>query len=206
MSSPVFALHTVLFPGQQMALRVFEERYLLMMEDVLPQSAFVVVAIRKGQEVAGPYEAHRVGVTVHIEDYELDEDGTYVLRIAGGDRVALIAQESWTPYPRWRVEPFPDEGGAGTDDVEAAAAALRSYLLASGEAEAVPSISTEPVKASFALAAATPALIPQRQELLEVPSAGERLRMVSEIFQREASLMRALGAGVGGTDLHVNPN
>ena len=54
MDLPVFALHTVLFPGQRMALRVFEERYLLMMEDVLP-GPFVVVAIRKGQEVGGPY-------------------------------------------------------------------------------------------------------------------------------------------------------
>jgi hypothetical protein len=32
MDLPVFALHAVLFPGERMALRVFEERYLEMME------------------------------------------------------------------------------------------------------------------------------------------------------------------------------
>ena len=203
---PVFALHTVLFPGQRMALRVFEERYLLMMEDVLPAGPFVVVAIRKGQEVGGPYEANRVGVTVDVEDYDFDDDGTYRLRILGRDRVALIAASRSEPYPTWEIEPFPDEGGAGTDDVEAAFEALLGYLRASGELEARPSFRREPVSASFTLAAATPGLLPQRQALLEVPGAGERLRIVRETFRREAALLRALGAGVGGTDLDVNPN
>ena len=206
MDLPVFALHTVLFPGQRMALRVFEERYLLMMEDVLPAGPFVVVAIRKGQEVGGPYEANRVGVTVDVEDYEFDADGTYRLRILGRDRVALIAASRSEPYPTWEVEPFPDEGGAGTDDVEAAFEALLGYLRASGEEDVRPSFRREPVSASFTLAAATPGLLPQRQALLEVPGAGERLRIVRETFRREAALLRALGAGVGGTDLDVNPN
>ena len=206
MDLPVFALHTVLFPGQRMALRVFEERYLLMMEDVLPAGPFVVVAIRKGQEVGGPYEANRVGVTVDVEDYEFDGDGTYRLRILGRDRVALIAATRSEPYPAWEVEPFPDEGGAGTDDVEAAFEALLGYLRASGEEDVRPSFRREPVSASFTLAAATPGLLPQRQALLEVPGAGERLRIVRETFRREAALLRALGAGVGGTDLDVNPN
>jgi len=206
MELPVFALHTVLFPGQRMALRVFEERYLLMMEDVLPAGPFVVVAIRKGQEVGGPYEANRVGVTVDVEDYEFDDDGTYRLRVLGRDRVALIAASRSEPYPAWEVEPFPDEGGAGTDDVEAAFEALLGYLRASGEQEARPSLRREPVSASFTLAAATPGLLPQRQALLEVPGAGERLRIVRETFRRETALLRALGAGVGGADLDVNPN
>ncbi len=107
MDLPVFALHTVLFPGQRMALRVFEERYLLMMEDVLPAGPFVVVAIRKGQEVGGPYEANRVGVTVDVEDYEFDADGTYRLRILGRDRVALIAASRSEPYPPGRSNRSP---------------------------------------------------------------------------------------------------
>jgi Lon protease-like protein len=206
MDLPVFALHTVLFPAQRMVLRVFEERYLLMMEDVLPLGPFVVVAIRKGQEVGGPYEANRVGVTVEVEDYDLDPDGSYRLRIIGRDRVALIAKTHEEPFPTWQVEPFPDEGGAGTDDVEAAFAAMLAYLQASGDWDTTPSMRRDPVSASYTLAAATPGLLPQRQALLEVPGAGERLHMVRETFRRETALMRALGAGVGGTDLDVNPN
>ena len=95
------------------------------------------------------YEANRVGVTVDVEDYEFDGDGTYRLRILGRDRVALIAASRSEPYPAWEVEPFPDEGGAGTDDVEAAFEALLAYLRASGEQEARPSCRREPVSASF---------------------------------------------------------
>ena len=73
MDMPVFALHTVLFPVETMALRVFEERYRVMMDEVLPDGAFVVVAIREGREVGGAYEPYRVGVTVG--DRGLRDDG-----------------------------------------------------------------------------------------------------------------------------------
>ncbi len=133
MEMPVFALHTVLFPGQAMGLRVFEPRYRALMDDVLPAGTFAVVAILHGQEVGGSYEPHRVGVTVAIEAHDRDEDGSHRLRIVGRDRVALIAPSREDPYPIWQVELFPDEGGAGTDDVEAAADALSAYLSVTGE-------------------------------------------------------------------------
>lgn len=208
MDLPVFALHTVLFPGERMALRVFEERYLEMMEEVLPDGAFVVVAIREGREVGGDYEPYRVGVTVVVEDYAYDGDeGTYRLRIAGRDRVALIEPTGTTPFPRWRVTPHPDEGGAGTDDVEVATRALARYLEAVGdgalEGAAIP---REPVAASYAIAAAVPGLLPARQALLEVPGAGQRLEAARATLARETALVRALGANVGGPSLDVNPN
>jgi hypothetical protein len=62
------------------------------------------------------------------------------------------------------------------------------------------------VAASYVLAAATPGLVPQHQRLLEVAGAGERLTAVRAVFRRETALVRALGAGVGGAALDVNPN
>jgi uncharacterized protein len=207
MDLPVFALHSVLFPGARLGLRVFEPRYVAMMEDVVPDGTFVVVAIRRGLEVEGPYEANRVGVTAAIEAYEPDDDATHRLTISGRARVALIAPVSDDPYPTWRVEPYPDEGGAGTDDVEPAIEALAGYLEATGEPPgAVASIPHDPVAASFALAGATPGLVPQHQALLEAPGAGERLAAVRTVLRREAALVRALGAGVGGAGLDVSPN
>ncbi|MGZ8583012.1 MAG: LON peptidase substrate-binding domain-containing protein [Actinomycetota bacterium] len=207
MQMPVFALHTVLFPGQTMGLRVFEPRYRALMDEVLPAGTFVVVAIRQGQEVGGPYEAHRVGVTIAIEAQDRDDDGSHRLRIGGRDRVALIAPIGDDPYPVWHVEPFPDEGGAGTDDVEAATGALSAYLRVTGEpAGQVASIPHDPVAASHVLAAATPGLVPQRQELLELAGAGDRLAAVRAVFRRETALVRALHAGVGGAGLDVSPN
>ena len=186
MDLPVFALHTVLFPGQSMSLRVFEPRCLAMMEDVLPSGSFAVVAIRSGQEVGGTYDANRAsqGAT-------------------GSRSIEPVRHE---PYPTWMVEPFPDEGGAGTDDVESAVSALTRYLDVTREASNdVPSMPSDPVAASYLLAAATPGLVPQRQALLEIAGAGDRLAEVRAIFRREAALVRALDAGVDGPGLDVNP-
>jgi len=208
MELPVFALHTVLFPGERMAVRVFEERYLEMMEEVLPDGRFVIVAIREGREVGGAYEPYRVGVTVAVEDYAFDdEDGTYRLRLLGHDRVALIERTQAAPFPCWRIAPHPDEGGAGTDDVETASRALARYLEAVGDGAIERAvIPRDPVAASYAIATAVPGLLPARQALLEAPGAGERLALARATLVRETALVRALGANVGGPNLDVNPN
>jgi uncharacterized protein len=203
---PVFALHTVLFPGQRMELRAFEPRYLAMMDAVLPHDPFVIVAIREGMEVGGDYLANRVGVTVRSEDHEQADDGTFVVRVAADERVALVDQVARSPYPSWNVEPFPDEGGAGTDDLEAALAAAVAYLRAAGESVKTPALPHDPVRASWALAAATPGIVQERQSLLETPGAGARLRSIRETFRRETALLRSIGASVGDTRFDVHPN
>lgn len=206
MESPVFALHTVLFPGHSMELRVFEPRYLAMMRDVVPHEPFVIVAIQEGREVGGDYRANRVGVSVRITDHEDVDDGTQLIRVHANERVALIEQTAHSPYPAWAIEPFPDEGGAGTDDLEAALEAAVGYLAAAGETVATPAVPHDPVAASWVLAAATPGIVRERQALLEAPGAGARLRTIRETFRRETALLRSLGASVGGTVFDVNPN
>jgi Lon protease-like protein len=208
MEMPVFALHSVLFPGQVMALQVFEPRYLALIADVAHTARFVVVAIERGQEVGGTYEPYRVGVTVSIDGFDEDpREGVRLLQITGRDRVALIEPLHADTYPVWQTELYPDEGGAGTDDVQAATASLAAYLRAIGEGSRdVLSVPHDPVAASYVLAAATPGLVPQQQRLLEVAGAGERLDAVRAVFRRETALVRTLGAGVGGAALDVNPN
>ena len=122
------------------------------------------------------------------------------------ERVALIEPAPTdTPFPRWRVAPYPDEGGAGTDDVEAAAQALRRYLAAIGE-DVHPIVPHDPVTASWAIAAAVPGLVPDRQDLLEVPGAGERLERAGARLSTEARLVTTLGSGVAGADPSISPN
>jgi uncharacterized protein len=208
MDLPLFALHTVLFPGQQMELRVFEDRYLRMLEDVLPQGRFAVVAIRRGQEVGGDYDPYRVGVAVRVEDYRVEDDGpsvSYRLRVSAMERVALIEALADGPYPRWHVISFPDEGGGGAEDVAGARTELLRYLAATREAES-PALPVDPVGASYAIAAAAPGLLPVRQMLLEIPGARSRLMALGDLLRRESALVRALGAGVADTRSGVNPN
>ena len=110
MELPLFALHTVLFPGRSMTLHVFEDRYLQMMEQVLPESPFAIAAIRYGREVGGTYDPYRVGVQVVPEDYELDDDGTYTVQVRAVERVRLLELVASDPYVRWHVEALPEQG------------------------------------------------------------------------------------------------
>jgi Lon protease-like protein len=52
---PMFPLGSVLFPAMPLGLRVFEPRYLQMLQDVMPDgpAEFGVVLIERGQEVSG---------------------------------------------------------------------------------------------------------------------------------------------------------
>lgn len=187
----MFALHTVLFPGQAIQLTVFEERYRLLLEDVLPEGPFAVVAIRRGQEVGGPYEPYGVGVRVIPEDHEVNEDGTYRLEARAVERLRLVEPVRAEPYAVWRVEPYPERGGAGPEAVAAALAAWRRFLEAA-EMEAAGELPEESALLSYGLAAALPRLLPDHQALLELPGPAERLAQVARSFRMEAGLLRAL--------------
>ena len=187
----MFAHHSVLFPGGDLELRVFEERYLRMMEDILPEAPFAIVAIRHGQEVGGTYAPYVVGVRVIPVDFELEEDGTYEVHVQAQDRVRLLEQVADRPYARWRVEPFPEDGSAdATLTAGAMAAAVRFLEIAGVEGEL--EVDPDPAAMSYTLAALTPGLVPDRQTLLEIPGPAERLERLTHLFRQEAGLLRAL--------------
>ena len=191
MELPLFALHSVLFPGGDLELRVFEERYLRLMEDVLPEAPFVIAAIRHGQEVGGSYDPYRVGVRVVPVDFELTEDGTYEVHVHAEGRIRLLEPMADEPYARWHVEPFPEVGGADpTVTATAMAAAVRFLSIAGVEGEL--EIEPDPVAMSYVLSALTPGLVPDRQALLEIPGPAERLDRLTSRFRQEAGLLRAL--------------
>ncbi len=192
MDLPVFALHKVLFPGQGLSLHVFEERYLQMMEEVLPEDPFAIVAIRAGQEVGGPYEPYRVGVSVVPDDFELNGDGTYDVTVRAVSRVRLLEQASREPYPRWRVEPFPEHGEIDRETFARAVGAAVRFLEIAGMSRTFDLPTGDLPAASYTLAAMAPGLVPDRQELLEIPGSEERFRRLTEVFRMEAGLLRAL--------------
>lgn len=197
MDLPLFALHTVLFPGQGLTLHVFEERYLQMMEDVLPESPFAIVAIRIGQEVGGTYEPYRVGVRVTPDDFELNEDGTYQVTVRATDRVRLLEQVARSPYAVWRIETPPETPEPDAGDFASAVGSALRFLEAAGISGKLELPTEDLVAASYTLAAMTPGLIPERQELLEISDPGERLRKITKIFRTEAGLLRALKSHPG---------
>lgn len=91
---PLFPLHTVLFTGGPLQLRIFEPRYLRMVSDCLRgDSEFGVVLITKGGETGEAAATHDVGCLARIVDWEPGDDGLLAIRAVGTRRFRV--QRRW---------------------------------------------------------------------------------------------------------------
>jgi len=87
---PLFPLHTVLFPGGTLALRVFEIRYIDMVRQCLREDRpFGVVLIDEGSEVGGVVTSHSVGTTARIVDSGNRSDGLLGIFTQGEQRFVI---------------------------------------------------------------------------------------------------------------------
>ncbi len=94
LSIPLFPLHTVLFPGGPLALRIFETRYLDMISRCLRGgSGFGVVLIRDGDEVGETPEVYDVGTMGHISYWEQRGDGLLGVTLRGEQRFRILEQK-----------------------------------------------------------------------------------------------------------------
>ncbi len=97
---PLFPLRTVLFPGMPLPLRIFEDRYKVMVRELLANGGeFGVLLIREGNEVGGGARPHDVGTLARIEESAETEGGRYVLRARGTTRFRLVRMLPPRPYP-----------------------------------------------------------------------------------------------------------
>jgi uncharacterized protein len=84
---PLFPLSTVLYPGGQLQLRIFEPRYLdLVRECTRSGSSFGVCLILDGREVGEPARPAAVGTLARITDFSHREDGLLGIATEGGER------------------------------------------------------------------------------------------------------------------------
>lgn len=95
MSLPLFPLNTVLFPGCNLDLQIFEARYLDMIGRCMKQGVgFGVVCILEGSEVGvAPQEFALVGCEARITDFQQQENGLLGIRVQGGRRFTVLRTE-----------------------------------------------------------------------------------------------------------------
>ena len=111
----LFPLNLVLFPGSLLPIRVFEERYKLMIQDCLNSDAkFGVVLIKSGSEVGEPAVPYLVGTVCKIIGLEYKDDGVINITVKGEERFNLIQTYQSKPYLSAHVQTldylgFPDE-------------------------------------------------------------------------------------------------
>ncbi|MDX1253087.1 MAG: LON peptidase substrate-binding domain-containing protein [Gammaproteobacteria bacterium] len=91
---PLFALHTVLYPGGPLPLRIFEPRYLDMVSACLRQSSgFGVCLIRSGKEVGMAAQTYEVGTLSTIVDWHMRHDGLLGVTVCGQQRFRIISEQ-----------------------------------------------------------------------------------------------------------------
>jgi len=200
----------VLFPGLVLPLHVFEERYRLLVRDLLElpedQRQFGVVAIREGREVGtdGVSALFEVGCTARLRRVEPYDDGRYDLVTVGAELFRLTALHEGTsdrPYLTGEVEWLPDTAG-NDDEATLLGAPVReaysSYLDALGEATGqqvqVPDLPADPLVLSHLVAATMLLDLADRQDLLEQPDGRTRLRKELRLLRREAGFLSVLTA------------
>ena len=88
---PLFPLHTVLFPGGRLALRIFEQRYLEMAKACLRDAApFGVCLIREGKEVGTPAIPADVGCLAKIGEWDMPQLGLLQVTALGERRFRIL--------------------------------------------------------------------------------------------------------------------
>lgn len=88
---PLFPLHTVLFPGGPLRLRIFEPRYLDMVSRCMrANSGFGVALIVAGSEAGGSAQTVEIGTLARIVDFEQLEDGLLGITARGERRFRIV--------------------------------------------------------------------------------------------------------------------
>lgn len=106
----LFPLHTVLFPGMELSLHVFEERYRHLVAECLDSGEdFGVVLIREGPEVGGVAVPHSMGTTARMTHLSPLRDGRLALEAKGVKRFRILETFEDQPYLTADVEYPVDE-------------------------------------------------------------------------------------------------
>ena len=98
--TPAFPVGAAYVPGDAVILRVFEDRYLSMVERVLQgDNTFVSVLISAGSEVGGHDQRFDTGVLVHVDHVEPTDFGIMVYAHAS-HAVIVTSWNNDDSYPR----------------------------------------------------------------------------------------------------------
>ncbi|MCU1415022.1 MAG: hypothetical protein JWN80_2362 [Microbacteriaceae bacterium] len=160
----MFPLGSVLFPHMPVLLRVFEDRYLIMLSRILKTepSEFGIVLIERGQEVGGGEHRFGVGTVAQIAQLETTDEAVGLVA-QGGSRIEVVEWLDDDPYPRAEVREL-DElvWDASLEPLRQRAEQIvrRTLALASEYTDqawsATVELSDEPVAGTWQLAAIAP--------------------------------------------------
>jgi len=193
---PMFPLSTVLLPNMPLTLRIFEERYLKLLGQLLEEDEpeFGVVIIHEGQEVGGGpgsgegvFEKRGIfGTIAQVIEVKTDEQ-FYGLVATGGERFRVNAWLPDDPYPLADIDFLPDLTWDASlaplfETVEAKVRRFLSMASEFGDLEwqADIELSDDPMAACWQLAGIMPLDPAEKYQMLQSESAEELLHKIEK--------------------------
>ena len=197
-SLPLFPLNTVLFPDGELALRVFEVRYLDMVRKCqLAVAPFGVVALEAGAEVrkaGGPHEElHATGTLANIEELLSPQPGLLSLRCKGADRFRITSQRLlkhglWVAdvvlIPADQVVAVPGELQSCADLLATALHSLRDKAPGAIHIQPTPAQLNDCAWVSNRWCELLPIPLELKQRLMTLDNPLARLELVSDILEQ----------------------
>lgn len=213
---PLFPLGSPLFPGMVLPLHVFEERYLLLVEDLLalaPEAPrrFGVVAIRQGWEVGigafGDSEPalYDVGCIATVQAISRRGQDRFDVVAVGGDRFHVLkVHRELSAYLQADVDWLPGSDTDGATRPEAAALSevvgqlflryISQVATLQGLDIELPELPESPRALSYLVAAGALLTAEDRQALLVEDVTAARLATQSHLLRRELTVLASLRA------------
>jgi uncharacterized protein len=213
---PLFPLGTVLMPGGDLSLQIFEPRYVQLLRDLLDGQdehlpLFGVVAIREGFEVGenSVKALHPVGCAALLTHAAGLGPHRFLILARGTSRFHLdeVATARATPYPlaevTWLGEPDGDPTVVA-DLARRLRAELTAYReLLGADPEPPPEDSTE---LSYWVPEGVTLDLVDRQRLLGSSDTESRLRLGLQLVRRERALTASMGTVPRPPDWPLNLN
>jgi len=203
---PMFPLSTVLLPGMPLSLRIFEERYLKLLGDLISEEnpEFGVVLIERGPEVGGGEKRLPIGTIASVIDIgTLDQ--FYGLESVGSQRFRVNAWLPDDPYPMADIDFLPD---LIWDDslmparihLESQVRKLLAFASEFGDLQygADTELSDDPMDACWQLAGVLPVGQLDQIDLLNSQSADELISRTYEIVTTLDKTLQEMMSQQGG--------
>jgi Lon protease-like protein len=192
---PVFPLDHVLLPGLPLPLHIFEPRYRQMLADIeASRAGFGIVALSRGSETSADVDFAKIGTLAEILEKEPYPDGSCDLLTVGSRRFRIVdVDSSAKPYLQAQVEWLPEDDGDLPADLALTVAAVfgrYSQVLSDvSDRDRDVELVGDPVRLSYEVAARVQLPVSQRQKLLAMPTAADRLLACLIVMRREITLI-----------------
>jgi len=202
---PMFPLGNVLMPAMPLSLRIFEERYLKLLGDLITEEnpEFGVVLIERGPEVGGGEKRRSIGTIASVTDIgTLDE--FYGVQSFGSRRFRVNAWLPDDPYPIADIDLLPDL--VWQESLMPARLHLetkvRQLLALASEFGDLPygadtELSDDPIDACWQLAGVLPVGPLDQLDLLESQSAEELMSRTLQIVITAEKTLKAMMSQLG---------